>query len=83
MFHATAMSVCQNKLTMDDRAYLTEVQHPDIIIDGMAVVHELNVHKSHIDNCQDLSTFFIRANDNKSFGYCEAYLLFDDYITIC
>ena len=39
---------------MDDRAYLTEPQHldsyipPTIIIDGMAVVHELSVHKSHI-----------------------------------
>ena len=46
------MSVYQRKPTMDDRAYLTEAQHldsyPIIIIDGMAVVHELNVHKSHI-----------------------------------
>ena len=39
---------------MNDRAYLTEAQHldsylpPTIIIDSMAVVHELNVHKSHI-----------------------------------
>ena len=39
---------------MDDRAYLTEAQHldsylpPTIIMDDMAVVHELNVHKSHI-----------------------------------
>ena len=54
LFHATAMSVYQRQPTMDDRAYLTEAQHldsylpPTIIIDGMAVVHELNVHKSHI-----------------------------------
>jgi len=47
----------------------------------MAVVHELNIHKMHIDNCEDLSAFFIHAIDNKSFGYCEAYLLFDDYST--
>ena len=39
---------------MNDRAYLTEAQHldsylpPTISIDSMAVVHELNVHKSHI-----------------------------------
>ena len=39
---------------MDDRAYLTEAQHldsylpPTIIVDGMTVVHELNVHKSHL-----------------------------------
>ena len=39
---------------MNDRAYLTEAQHldsylpPTIIIDSMAVVHEMNVHKSHI-----------------------------------
>ena len=38
---------------MDDRGYLTEAQHlesylsPTIIIDGMDVVHEFNVHKSH------------------------------------
>ena len=43
-----------------------------IIIDGMAVVHELNVHKGHIGNCQDLSSFFVRANDNKSVGNREA-----------
>ena len=48
----------------------------------MAVVHELSVHKSHIDNCQDISAFFILAIDKKSFGYCEAYLLFDAYSTI-
>ena len=54
LFHATAMSVYQRQPTMDVRAYLTEAQHldsylpPTIIIDGMAVVHELNVHKSHV-----------------------------------
>ena len=54
LFHATAMSVYQRQPTMDDRAYLTEAQHldsylpPTIIIDGMAVVLELNAHKSHI-----------------------------------
>ena len=47
----------------------------------MAVVHELSVHKGHIDNCQDLSAFFIRAIDNNSFGYCEAYLLYNEYST--
>ena len=52
-----------------------------IIIDGMAVVHEFSVHKGHIDNCQGLSAFFIRAINSKPFGYCEAYLLFDDYST--
>ena len=78
------MSVYQRQPTMDDRAYLTEAQHldsylsPTIIIDDMAVVHEFT--KSH-SNCQDHSAFFICAIDNKSFGYCEAYLLFDDYIT--
>ena len=88
LFHATAMSVYQRQPTMDDRAYLTEAQHPGsylppiIIIDGMAVVHELNVHKIQIDNCQDLSAFFIRAIDNKYFGYREAYLMFDDYSTV-
>ena len=47
----TAMSVYQRQPTMDDRAYLTKAQHPDsylpptITIDGVAVVHELNVHK--------------------------------------
>ena len=72
LFHATAMSVCQRQPTMDVRAYLTaSVSYlpPTIIIDDMAVVHELNVHKS---NCQDHSAFFIRAIDNKSFA-CEAY----------
>ena len=65
LFHATAISVYQRQPTMDDRAYLTEAQHldshlpPTIIIDGMAVVHEMNVHKIHIDNCQDLSALFI------------------------
>ena len=74
------MSVYHRQPTMDDRAYLTEAQHPDsylpstIITDGMAVLHELNVHKSNIDNCQDLSAFFIRAIDNKSFSHCETYL---------
>ena len=54
LFHATAMSVYQRQPTMDDMAYLTEAQHldsylpPTIIINDMAVVHELNVHKSHI-----------------------------------
>ena len=54
LFHATAMSVHQRQPTMDDRVYLTEAQQldsylpPTIIIDGMAVVHKLNVHKSHI-----------------------------------
>ena len=57
-------------------------QSPTITIDSMAAVHELCVHKGHIDNCQDLSAFFIRLVDDKSFGYCEAYLLFDDYSTI-
>jgi len=82
------MSVYQRQPTMNDRAYLTDAQHPDrylppiIIIDGTAAVHELNVHKSHIDNCQDLSAFFIRATDKMSFGYCEAYLQFDDYSTV-
>ena len=88
LFHATAMSVYQRKPKMDDRAYLTVAQNPDsylpptIITDGMAVVHELSVNKSHIDNCQDVSAFFIRAIENKSFGYCEACLLFDDYSTV-
>ena len=84
LFYSTAMPVYHRQPTMDGRAYLTEAQHPaiylppTIIIDGMVVVHELNVPKIHIDNCQDLSAFFIRAIDNKSFGYCEAYLRFDD-----
>ena len=66
LFHATAMSVHQRQPTTDDRAYLTGAQHlesclpPTIIINGMAVVHELNVHKSH-NNCQDHSAFFIRV----------------------
>ena len=39
---------------MEVRAYLTEAQHldsylpPTITIDCMAVMHELNVHQSHI-----------------------------------
>ena len=36
----------------------------------MALVHELSVHKGHIDTL-----------GNKSFGYCDAYLLFDDNST--
>ena len=54
LFHATAMSVYQRQPTMDERTYLTEAQHldsylpPTIIINDMAVVHKLNVHKSHI-----------------------------------
>ena len=52
-----------------------------LIFDGMAVVHEFIVHKGHIDKCQGLSAFFIRAINSKPFGYCEAYLLFDDYST--
>ena len=48
---------------------------------GMAVVHEFSVHKGHIDNCQGLSTFFIRAINSKYFGYSKAYLLFDSYST--
>ena len=47
----------------------------------MTFVHEFSVHKCHIDNCQGLSAFFIRAINSKSFGYCAAYLLFDDYST--
>ena len=54
---------------------------PAIIIDGMAVVHELNVHKGHIGNCQDLLSFFVRTVDNKAVGYREAYILNDDYST--
>ena len=54
---------------------------PAIIIDEMAVVHELNVHKGHIGNCQDLSSFFVCVVDNKSVGYREAYIFFDDYST--
>ena len=51
LFHATAMSVYQRQPTMDDRVYLSEAQHmdsylpPTIIINGVAVVHDLNVHK--------------------------------------
>ena len=52
LFHATAMSVYQRQPTMDDSAYLTEAQHMDSYlpptVDGMAVVYQLNVHKSHI-----------------------------------
>ena len=82
------MSVYQRQPTMDVRTYLTKVQHtdsylsPTINIDGMAVVHELNVQKIHIDNCQDLSALFIHAMDNRSFGYCEVCLLFGDYSTV-
>ena len=53
---------------------------PTIIIDGMAVVHEVSVHKGHIDICQGLSAFFIRAINSKPFGYSEAHVLFDYYI---
>ena len=81
LFHATAMSVYQRKPTMDSMAYLTEAQHPDsylpptIIVDGMVVVHKMSVHKSHIDNCQDLSAIFIRAIDNN-------HLHVEDYSTV-
>ena len=47
----------------------------------MTVVHEFSAHKGHIDNYQSLSAFFILAINSKPFGYCEAYLLFDDYST--
>ena len=35
--------------------------------DRMAVEHDLRVHKGHIDNCQDISAFFIRSIDNNYF----------------
>ena len=86
LFHVTAMSVYQRKPTMDHMAYLTEAQHLDT-----TTYHHYRWHgccawiecsqKSHC-NCQDLSAFFIRTIDNKSFGYCEAYLIFDDYRTV-
>ena len=56
----------------------TSGQSISIVIDGMAIVHELTVHKGQIDNCQSLASFFVRALDNKSGGYSEAYVLFDD-----
>jgi len=54
LFQATTMSVYQIQPTIDDRGYRTEALHlnsyltPTMIIDGIAVVHELNVHKSHL-----------------------------------
>ena len=70
-----------NESTPESKQDTPPETSPAIIIDGMAVVHELNVHKGHIGNCQDLSSFFVRAVDNKSVGYHEAYILFDDYST--
>ena len=52
-----------------------------IIIDGMAIVHELSIHKDQIKKCHDLATYFIQAVNNKYVGYCEAYILFDNYST--
>ena len=69
---------------MDDRAYLTEAQHldsyqpPTIIIDGMAVVHELNIHKSHIVIVKTFqhSLFAQLTSLSAYFSY------FDDYSTV-
>ena len=38
LFHATAMAVYQKQPTMDDRAYLTEAQHPESHIPSLSMV---------------------------------------------
>ena len=53
--------------------------HTSIIIDGMVVVQELVVRKGDIKCCKDLSEWFVRSVDNKSRGYSDTYLLFDNY----
>lgn len=67
----------------EPEAQLDNHGHPldntSIIIDGMALVNEMIVHKDDIHNCKDMSVFFVRAVDQKSRGYCEAYVIFDDY----
>ncbi len=53
--------------------------NPSIVIDGMAVVNEMTVHKGNIYNCKDLAGVFVKSIDSKSRGYSDAYVIFDDY----
>lgn len=50
-----------------------------IIIDGMAVVHEMAVHKDKICKCHDLSYYFVSAIESKSKNYTKTYVVFDQY----
>lgn len=48
-----------------------------IILDGMAVVHELAGQK--MKTCLDISQAFVRAIDNKSTNYILVHVVFDRY----
>ena len=50
-----------------------------ILFDAMAVVQELVVFESVINNCNDLAKLFVQAIDKKSQRYMCTYVVFDDY----
>ena len=59
------------------RAGETSCNKTAIIIDGMAVVHEMAVHKDKISKCHDLSYYFVSAIERKSKKYTKTYVVFD------
>ena len=40
-----------------------------LVIDGMAVVNEQTVFKAALKNCNDLASYFVKANDRKGLTY--------------
>lgn len=50
-----------------------------IIIDAMAVVHEMAVFKDKISSCGDLAEHFVNAINSKSRPYSKCYVVFDQY----
>ena len=61
------------------KAGKTSCNKSTIIINGMAVVHEMAVHKDKISKCHDLSYYFLSAIESKSKKYTKTYVVFDQY----
>lgn len=66
----------------EDAPSAPDVLPPDgaaVIIDAMAVVHEMAVFKHEISTCRDLAEHFVGAINIKSRRYSKSYVVFDQY----
>ena len=65
--------------TNEDRQNQGTSRKTCVILDGIAVIQAMVVHKEHIKSCKNLSNIVIQAIDYKTKGYDTAYITFGDY----
>ena len=59
----------------------SEYSLTSIIIDGMALVQKMVVHKTQIKTSKDLLECYVHTIDNKSAGYIDAYVVI--FFVVC